>query len=243
MMCQPDLATESAVVNAEFSDTRSVFEKVGELPDIGTLTPDRTDGTGALGCLARSLTKFRKNLNEESAAVFEAEATTCLNDLLNEAEDFYCRAAAEAADRFQSDFELDPDIQFIERDIDVTVRLRDKTGTQLGVGVDANLGACLADLITAEATFGEVSTFEYDGYGDFTATLTSDKAGTGELTAYIRGESIADVINRDDDEVNSEIVTRVLPYEFIDKSTVYRGDQSDDARVRFGPEDVAKDGE
>ncbi len=243
MMCQPDLALESAVVNAEFSDTRSAFEKLGELPDIGTLTPDRTDGTGALGCLARSLTKFRKNINAESAAVFESESTACLNDLLAEAEDFYCRGVAETVDRFQTTIELDPDIQFIEHDIDVTVQLRDKTGTQLGVGVDANLGACLADLVTGEATFGELSTFEYDGYGDFVATISSDTAGTGELTVFVRQEPVADVINRDNDDVNSEIVTRVLPYEFIDKTIVYRGELSDDARTRFGPPDVAEDGE
>ena len=239
-MCQPDTAIESAVTDAEFDDKRSVFEKVGPLPDIGTLDPDHKDGTGCLGCMARSLTKFRKNITEDTTNTFGEEMTECLENLKKEAEDFYCRGAGEAADRFTSDFELDPDIQFIKREIVVTVRLRDKTGTQLAVNVPQSLGECLADILSAEATFGEISDFEYDGYGDFVASLTSDEAGRGQLTATLKGELFATVINRDNDDVRSEIITRVLPYEFIDRATAYREDET---RQRFGPPDIAEDGE
>lgn len=240
-MCQPDLAIESAIFNAEFNDTRSVIEKVGDLPDIGTLNTNRTDGTGTLGCLARALTKFRKNLNEESALVFQEEALACLNSLLADSEDFYCRGVAETADRFKSEISIDNDIQWIDLEIKATTILKDKTGTQLAVGVDESLGACISDILSANVTLGNITEFAYDGYGQFEAIITSDTAGTGELTVSIKGEKISDVINRDDLTVSSEIVIRTIPYEFIDQSVSYRKGQVDDQMVRFGPSDIAED--
>ena len=231
-MCQPETAAESAVTNAEFADQRSVFDKVGDLPDVN----------GTVTCLTTALAKFRKGINNESAALFQSEAITCLNNLKAQAEDFYCRGAAEAADRFTSDFELDPTVQFTKHEIGVTVRLRDKTGTQLAVNVPQGLGDCLSNLVTAHATFGTVSSFTYDGYGNFVATLNSDAAGSGELTAFLKNEVFATVV-RSGTDTPSEIVTRVLPYEFIDKTTVYRKEESDEGRRRFGPPDIAKDGE
>lgn len=243
LMCTPSASVETAAVNAEFDDLRSTLDKVGDLPDVGTLTPDRTDGTGALGCLARSLTEFRQSINEENARKFQEDATKCLEDLKGEAEDFYCRGALAAADRFTSDFELDPDLQFIKRDIDVTIRLRDRTGTQLAVGAPQDIGDCIAKALTAIPTFGEITPFEYDGYGEFVATLTSDEAGKGELRAFISGEVLAEVQNRDNEDIPSEIVERVLGYEFIDKTSfVYRRNQGDEFKDRFGPPDIAEDG-
>jgi hypothetical protein len=243
LMCTPSASVETAAVNAEFDDLRSTLDKVGDLPDVGSLTPDRTNGTGALGCLARSLTDFRQAINEENALKFQANAIACLEDLKGQAEDFYCRGALAAADRYRSDFEIDPDLQFIKREIDVTITLRDRTGTQLAVSIPESVAECIAEALTATPTFGEITSFEYDGYGAFVAKLTSDKAGKGELRAFISGEVFAEVINRDNDDVTSEIIERVLSYEFIDKTSfVYRRNQGDDFKDRFGPPDIAEDG-
>lgn len=239
-MCQPDASAEAAVFNAEFSDHTSVLDKLGDFPDVGSLNGDRTDGTGTLGCLARSLTKFRRNLNADTAEEFQAEAIACLEDLLSDAQDYYCRGAAATADRFTSDLEVNPDMQWIEKSIQVTVRLKDKTGTQIAVNVDQELGDCLAGLIEAEVTLGEITDFHYDGYGDFIATLTSKDAGVGKLTATLKSETFAQVLNRDNEDVTSEIVDRVISYEFIDKTTNYRREQADEARVKYGPPDIAE---
>lgn len=242
-MCVPELDVESAVFNAEYDDQRSVLEKLGDLPDIGTLNGARTGGTGALGCLAAALTKFRAQVNEETANTFQEEATACLTDLLEESQDFYCRAVAEVADRFTSEAVVEPDIQWVRGEIQVTATLRDKTGTQIGVGIDDEaLIACLEDLLSAEVTLGEVSDFEYDGYGQFIASITSEEAGEGELSVFLVGEQLADVLNRDDADVDSEIVVRVIPYEFVDQSLSYRQDQGDDQTIKYGPPDIAEDG-
>ena len=215
LMCQPDTAAESAVLNAEYNDMRSVLDKVGALPDVD----------GSIACLTQALSKFRGNLNQDTAATFQNEMTDCLNSLKNQALDFYANGTAAASDRFSSDFELSPSIQFIKNDIKVTVRLRDKSGNQLAVNVTPDAAAGLSNLIKAVPTFGSVSSFTYDGYGAFIALLESKIAGAGEIRAYIDNEVIATVINRDNDNVPSEIVDRVLTYEFIDKvSYSYRTD-------------------
>jgi len=240
LMCQPEAAAESMVLNSEFSDFRSVFDKVGDLPNIGTLSSDRKDGTGTLGELARALTAFRENINDESANVFQAEMERSLNALKADAEDFYSRGAVAAADVFASDFELDPEIQFIRNDITVTIRLKEKTGTQLGLGITKEIGDKMAEIITAVPSFGEISAFEYDGYGNFIAVLTSETPGEGDLLGFISGESLKEVIKRDDENVPSEIQDRVLHYEFVGRTSITSREAGAN---RYGPPDIAEDGE
>lgn len=245
VMCQPDLDAESAVLNAEFADHRDILAKVGDLPNIGTLDADRRDGTGTLGELARALTKFREDLNEDSANVFAQEATASLNSLRNDSVDFYKRGVTAAADRFVSDFSIDPSLQFVEVPIVVTVQLKDKTGTVLGTNVSAEIGAEIASTIIATPTLGTVTSFEYDGVDSFTASLESKVAGTGEITASVSGEVISEVINRDNDDAQSEIIDKTLTYEFIDRtSSIYGSDRVDrgaEHKDRFDHTDISKD--
>src|SRR5690606_16734532 len=178
LSCQESVASESAVLNAEFSDIRSVLDKLEDGIGNGVTFTDLPDVDGALACLNTSLSKFRSNLNEETAAVFQAEVEACLGDLLEESKDFYVTGTVIAADSYTSDFTLDPDLQFVKSDIILNVVLKDKTGTQLAVNVDEDLAASIAETITANVTLGNVSDFEYDGYGSFNAIVTSDVAGS-----------------------------------------------------------------
>ena len=232
LMCQPDTASESAVLNAEYNDMRSVLDKVGPTPDV--------DGT--IACLTQALAKFRGNLNEDTAAVFQNEMTNCLNSLKNQSLEFYANGTIAATDRYSSSFSLYPSIQFIKNDIQVTVQLRDKSGNQLAVNISPDAAAGLSALIKAIPTFGTISDFTYDGYGDFIASLTSDRAGNGQITAYLNNESIATVINRDSDTLPSAIVDNVLTYEFVDKVSYSYRTEGDYYKQRFGDADVAEDG-
>lgn len=240
-MCQPDLATESAVVNAEFNDLRSILDKVGDLPDIGTLSLDRASGTGTLGCLVSSLGKFRANITEETANTFQEEVTECLNDLKDECVDFYCRGAIAAADRFSSDLEIDPDLQFVDQTIEVTVTLKDKTGGFVANGITDDIASCIAKSLKGEITLGEITDFEYDGYGNFIATISNEKqtTGEGELTVYIDGETFAKIENRDNDDEATSIETRITTYEFVGApSLTYRRDQGDLRVNDFNESDI-----
>lgn len=229
LMCQPDTAAEAAVVNAQYSDIQSVIDKAGPLPDTAS----------TIACLTNSLSAFRKNLNAETAAIFQSESTACLNTLKSQASDYYCNGVAATVDRFTSDFSISPDMQFVDGYIVATVTLKDKTGTQLAVKVGSDIGACIASLITSNVTFGSITSFVYDGYGQFTAKITSKKAGSGTLSVYLSSQPISSIENRDNVSIPSSIVQRYLPYEFIDKtSIVYRRDQGDEYKTRFDASDI-----
>jgi hypothetical protein len=174
--------------------------------------------------------------------VFQNEITDCLNSLKNQSLDFYTTGTIAATDRYSSSFSLYPNIQFVKNDIRVTVQLRDKSGNQLALNLTSDAAASLSTSIKAIPTFGTISNFSYDGYGDFVASLSSDVAGSGQIKAYINNESIATVINRDSDTLPTSIVDNVLTYEFIDKTSyLYRAD-SDSYKQRFGDADVSEDG-
>ena len=259
--CQPSLAAETVIVNAEYEDIRDVSAKIGrDLPDIGSLNNDRTGGTGALGDLAAALTAFRQDVNEESALKFQEDANNILNNLRDDSIDYYVKGLVASVDRFGtagtavggdgavvSGFSLSPEIQFVGLPIQVSIRLLDKTGTILSTNLPADIATEAAKLIAANPTFGELGPFEYDGSEAFVANINSDVAGTGEITATVNNESVVEIINRDNEDLESQIIEKVLTYEFIDKtSQVYGSDGSvigsGDAKVRFNESDVAKDG-
>lgn len=232
LMCVPDNAVESAVVNAEYADVRSVFDKMGDLPDINS----------TITCLNTALTTFRKNLNEETAAVFESEVKACLDTLKAAVVDSYGTGTEATSDRFASNFEIDPDLQFINRDINVTIRLKDKTGTILAENIPKEIGDRLAKLITLKPTLGQVSDVIYDGYESFTSKLTSKTAGIGEIKAFLNNEPFATIINRDKPEESTAIIDRVLSYEFVDQTTkTYRRDQGDKFKTNFDQSDIGDD--
>ena len=231
MMCQPSLAGESAVMNAEFSDLRSALDKAGDFPDI----------QGTIDAFNNALANLRSDLNADTAANFQVQATGILNDLKGQCEDYYCRGVIAIADRFTSTITLDPAIQFVNSDISVTVTLFDRTGTQLAVNIDPELAQCISKILSStnvyqsdNVTFGVMTPFVYDGYGAFVASLSSNVAGIGNLQGYISQEPIASVINRGT-TLPTAIQDTILPYEFVSGTSTQNA-------IRFGIEDVARDG-
>ena len=232
MMCQPVLAGESAVMNAEFSDLRSALDKAGPVPDIQS----------AIDAFNAELAKLRANLNADTANAFQNNATDILNNLKSDCMDYYCNGVISIADRFTSTLTLSPSIQFVDSDIAVTMTLFDKTGTQLAVGIKPEIAACIASYLTTThintttgVTFGSMTPFVYDGYGAFVSSLTSNIAGFGELEGFIKQEPFASVINRGNPAIPTSIQDVVLPYEFVDGVSTQNA-------IRFGVEDIARDG-
>jgi hypothetical protein len=232
LMCSPINAVEAAVVNAEYADIRSVLDKTGALPDINA----------TVACLNSSLLKFRGNLNEETAVIFDSEVKACLDELKQKSTDYFDDGVSAASDRFTSDFSIDPELQFIKRDINITIKLKDKSGTLLVENVPQEIGDSLAKLITLTPTLGTTSEVKYDGYESFKATLTSKIAGTGDLKAFLNSEPFATIINRENENESTAIIDRVLSYEFVDQTTkTYRRDNGDNFKTNFDQSDIADD--
>jgi hypothetical protein len=231
LMCAPDTSTEAAVINAEYSDLRSLTDRMGSLPDIST----------TIDCLNNSLANFRKSVNTETAAIFQSESTACLNNLKDQANTTYTTGVAIAADRFKSSFTINPDLQFVRSPIIVTVVLKDKSGSSIITNTSEEIGSVIAKTLKIEPTLGTASDLTYDGYESFIGTIESKVAGIGQVKVYVNNESFAQVINRTDVNTPTEIIDQVLEYEFVDHAVpTYRRDQGDEFKVRFDISNIAE---
>jgi hypothetical protein len=211
MMCQGSPAQESILVNANL-DTRSVIDKIGIPPDVGSV----------IGDLNICLNTFKSSINKDSATQFSNCTSSILNQLKNDSTTFICNAIVQSEDRFESQGILYPDLQFIDLPINISVVLKDKTGSLLVSNVTSEIGSCVANSITAKVTLGEISDFNYDGYGTFNGSITAKVSGTGIATVYVNKQSLAKILNSDNFNIPTEISESVFPYEFISSVAIQR---------------------
>lgn len=222
--CQPDVAKETAIIDAT-TDLRAAIDKIGSLPDI----------EGALECLETSISKFRENISPETAAVFQDEVIGCLNALKEDAENTYKNTFIAAVSPYDSDVEIDPDVQFVNSPIKITVNLKDPGGNEIGLSIPENTQEEISSLLEGQVTLGNVSDFTYDGYQFFEAEINSSVAGNGELTVSYDGNLFSDIANRDNDDVPTEVQIKRIPYTFV--GALRSGEK--DGQVRRDESDVA----
>lgn len=226
MMCQGAPAQEAVVANANL-DTRSILDKIGIPPDVAT----------AIGDLNVCFSNFQSNINADTAAQFQTCTTSILNQLQNDCTSFICNGIIQSADRFQSQAALYPDLQFIDQTIDVSVVLKDKTGSLLAQNVTVDIGVCVAQALSAKITLGSISPFVYDGYGAFNGQISTTIAGTGNAVVYMNNQSLASVLNLDNFNVPTSISENTFNYEFISQESIERrtvvSEESGGKNIRF----------
>lgn len=204
LFCVPELQIESAILNAGY-DIRPAIEKIGDLPDI----------EGTVACLTQQLANFRKNVSIENAAVFQAGSVQCLEDLRNQALETYRRSLEAATDRYNSTVVLDPDLQFVNNPITVTVQLFDSAKVLLTGSMPVQSRDVIAQVLRGEVTLGNISQFSYDGYDSFVAEINSSNAGDGELKVYFDDVIFAQYMNREVDDISTSIEERIFTYTFV----------------------------
>jgi hypothetical protein len=234
VMCAPDVEAESIVVN-NTTDFDSVIDKLasvgGTLPDIG----------GTVDCLVNALAEYRQDVSIEKSVAFQLAATACLGDLREQAENTYTAGVTVGTNVYETVADLDPDLQFTSLPIVVSVDLKDANGISIATSAPENTQSDIAALISGTPTLGSLTSFSFDGYSLFTADLTSQLTGTGTLTLSFNNQLLAEIVGRDDDDVNTSIEIVELPYEFVGVPLSAVG--VEDKKARRGPEDVVKDGE
>lgn len=214
--CIPEVSVEKAALNALI--TAEGIEPINlRLPP----TPDgqfvRSTGflpnvAGAQQCVETALAKLRTNVSAEGLAEFQATAISCLTDLQNQTTAAICGALLAGVSQFKSDYQLDTDLQFTTRPIEVAVSLRDAGGTILTTNIPETCADQLADKLSAEVTLGSISKFTYDGASLFKANLVSDVAGSGEITVLFDNK----VLSIYQTGTPSSIVENVKSYTFVD---------------------------
>jgi len=238
--CFPGLSVEKAVQNAAIyaEGIEAVLDRVPNLAGLA----DAFDG--ALECAQTSINKFRGGINLTTAETFRNEVLGCMNDLNDTVVETFCQAFADGISTLKSEFELDVDVQFVTRPINVTVTLKDGGGTNIGNGIPQE---CLDDLLgdgyqpsnlVPTVTFGNITAFEYDEENaQFTAQITSDSPGQGVITVAYNNQTFNELIPGVDLDNPSSISERSLSYQFIADAPDITGDEQ-----RRGREDVAGDG-
>lgn len=205
----------SVVAEYDYFDT--VYEKPisQNLPDL----VDLPDVGAAITSLNLCLSNFRANINEETIPEFETCMNDTLIDLSNQASTTYCQLLDASIDIYNIDVSLIPDFQFVTQPIEILITPMngDKTFADLvgGFASSIDIDGCIGGNFTAKATLGTVSSFIYDGYGNFVAELSSDIAGDGYLELYYKGEQIPNVVAPNNLNKQPEISYSPFKYSFI----------------------------
>lgn len=227
MGCRPDVAVESEILNLSIQNFDAISTIIPSLPDIA----------GTVNCITNAVGSVRQNVSPANAAVFQANVNTCLNNLLDQTITAYNTAVKAATSSYHSTIALDTDLQFIELPIVVSVTLQDSSGTVISAGVPSESQDYIASMIDGYVSLGSISKFSYDGYGAFTANLTSTVAGSGELSVSFDSAILSIVENRDNLSISSSISENIKTYQFVG-SPVYSGGVPDPI-VRRDPSDIA----
>ena len=207
--CIPAIASERAIVNivaqTAVPQLASVISRIGPLPDIDA----------AITCMTTALAKLRTDVSPVNTAIFQAEVEVCLGTLRKQTIDSYTACVTGGVSPFKTTVSLNANLQFTSLPIKVSVTLRDPSGTVITQNMPIESQAEIAKLITSDVTFGNVSTFVYDGYQDFVADLTSTAPGSGELTASFEGNVISIVTGQNNDATPTAITNDTKTYTFV----------------------------
>ena len=190
--CFPGLSVEKAVQNNLIFAEGANLSILERLPEIGELGDGPGGVTDTIKCVQNAVAKFRKGVNLDTAAIFQAEVETCLNNLYKKVSDLYCGTLVEGVSAYKTTFSIDTDVQFTTREITATVVLKDAGGTVISNNIPES---CLSEAgdsdlskkLKAIVTLGKASDFIYDrDNGVFTSQITSGSSGPGELRARVR---------------------------------------------------------
>jgi hypothetical protein len=226
--CDPRMQVEAGIINNTM-DVSAVSSKV-TLPDIG----------GAVECLENAVNAIREDVSESTIAEQQANMEVCLENLKNATLDAYKQALFGGVSPYTSDFSLDPELQFVSSPILVTVILKDPGGAVVSADMPTEVREEVAARITANPTFGTVGTFIYNEDTEgFIGELRSPLSGTGTITIEFDGNTLSRIMNRDEDDVATEIVPLVASYEFVGAPVAAA---EDDIMVRRDAGDTARDG-
>jgi hypothetical protein len=228
--CFPSFKLDKQFTNSVFAgDVAVKLQLLRDLLDkpAGGGFPDTAN---AQECLNTAVAALRSNMTEEGVAAFAASTTICLNQLRDDTEAAIGEIIGIGYDNKKSTFELDRDVQFTSGSIIVSAYLKEANGTVITGTLPSNIASELSQKFTATASLGEVSEFSYDGYQAFTATITSEVAGNGDIKLSFDNKTFSTVNIPTDLAQPSSVNEQILTYQFINTTTgvdVPRRDEGD----------------
>lgn len=218
----PMLVGKSLVVagcSQDVSDSRTfvnnMFEESIKLDGLKGILDKFPDTNKAMECMYAAIGSLRNQLNYEGLAIFQMTVSTCLDKLRSDAENSLFDAIKIGFDPCNSDFSLDVNKQFVTKPIQVKVDIKDSNKVSLTKGLPNDIAKQVALDVKGYPTFGDISSFSYDGYQYFTADLTSEEAGKGKIRVSFDNQIFCRNIFPDDLEEMPKHILQELDYEFI----------------------------
>lgn len=204
--CVPSVTIDRTFVNTVFGNNAN-FTILNNLvlPDV----------VGAQACLNTAVAGLQSSVSDQTLAAFQATTTACLSILRAQAVTAGISLINAGFDPYKSTFTLTPTTQFTTQSIDVSVSLLDTNGSSLVANVAADIATTIASNIEATITFGDISTFTYDGYGLFNASITASVAGSGTIKIAYQNQTISTATLPANLTQSPTVTETVLDYSFI----------------------------
>lgn len=213
MGCIPSVANAKNFINTTLGTQFNV--KGLQLAELAPLLPDMS---AAQQCIVDSITTFRSSISPESALAFQTNITNCLNNLQSDTTNALTAAVSAGVDQYKSSFTLDPNIQFINSPIIVTVSLEEANNNLITNNLPVATATAIASQLSPVITFGSITPFVYDGYQFFTADLTSAEPGNGTIKILFNGNYISTLTIPTDITQSPSVSVTVLDYTFVESS-------------------------
>lgn len=238
--CIPEVALNRDFINttigAQFNLNGQALSNL-VLPDVA----------GAQACLQNAINQFSQGISIESTNAFQANITSCLTNLQDQTNSALVQAIGAGYDQYTSTFTLNPNLQFTTQSIQVSVTLNESSGQNMAANLPATVGEQLAENVSANITFGTITSFSYDGYSLFIADITSNSPGSGTIKVAFDNKFISVLNNPTDITQTPSVTVTELPYTFIGTSNIHSGQPSSGEKESGLPRrnegDIAREGE
>jgi len=223
--CIPELKIEREALRVRNPDVRSPDEQVPPMTTPGQEGNIIPDFSQLQQCSNAAMAELRSDVSEDSIVKYRNTVLACLAGAQTATEESYKNVLTTAVNPFESEISVNPDLQFVTREIIVTVVLNDINGAAIATGVPANVQSDISGLLQGSVTLGEISEFIYDGYASFTADISSSTAGEGEVSVSFNNNVLQNILNLDNDNATA-FETNTVSYTFI--GTVDTGGAGED---------------
>lgn len=198
LRCMPQIALPAqfmsdvvfSQVNVQAQEMANLVNRKASTGADGSPIRAFPDPAAAEQCLVTAISNLQSNMTIAGVAEFQAVCDLCLANLSADAEAAIADTVRIGFNPCESTFEVVPNTQFTTQPIEVVVNLNENNGLPLTQNLPADIGQELANGIKATVTFGEVSNFVYDGYQTFSALLTSDKPGNGQVMISFNNQTL-----------------------------------------------------
>ena len=196
------------------------------------------DPNAAQNCLSAALFALRSNLSTAGVAQFQATTTICLNNLQDATNNALGALVGIGFNACKSTLALSPSISFTSQPIVVTVNLNENNGIPLTQGMPVSVADALAPNIQSFITFGNITKFSYDGYQSFTAQITSDAPGSGQIMVSFDNQILCTDVLSADPTIPPSHTLQTINYQFIYAPNANSGI----GEPRYDEGDVSRDG-